>query len=69
MGVNSFNCPNNPENCMVAPDDEVRPKQFYAFNIVTRKDVKVTGATWLCLPDDEDDALRLGKTYCRQYGY
>lgn len=38
---------------------------YYAFNIITREEVKCTEETWLALPVEEDDAYRLGKKYCQ----
>lgn len=39
---------------------------FYAFNIVTRKDVAVTYATWASLPPSEEEAEGKRLPYCRQ---
>lgn len=38
---------------------------YHAFNVITRRDVEVTETTWLLLPEDEDDAERMGQHYCR----
>lgn len=42
---------------------------YYAFNIVTRKDVKCTKRAWHALPDDEDAAVAKGEHYCKQEHY
>ena len=38
---------------------------YFAFDIIKREAVKCTENAWLTLPEDEDDADRLGKRYCR----
>lgn len=61
-GYVGVECPACGHRCEL-PEE---PAKYYALNIVTRKDVEVTGSAWHALPKDEDDAERQGKRYCRQ---
>lgn len=62
-----YNAPNAPWNrreCS-CPDCDGDGYIYRAFSLRTGKDIRVTRAAYICLPEDEDEAAALGQHYCK----
>ena len=65
-GYSSYNCPCCSEDVvMVDCPDCANGVVYYAFNIKTRKDVRVTEIAYMLLPFDEDCAEFERQNYCQ----
>ena len=65
-GYSSHNCPCCSEDVVMVECPDCEAGMIYtAFNIKTRKEVRVTETTYMLLPFDEDCAEYDGKRYCQ----